>query len=323
MVELEASPSGPLFAPSISTAVAPVLAASVASSAYRAPDFVLLGPSGFLGAAILRALEGGGHRVASSRVRLQDRLGIEQLLDEQRPSLGVICAAGERGRPNILWCDSHPVETVDANITGQLSVAAACHARGLHVTLLGTGALYSADPTALGHRFKEEEPPNAKQNVYLALRRKMEEILAYFDNALILRVLYPVSSDLDPRGLIGKLARFERVDKVHTSVTVCDDLFPLLPELVRSRTTGVLNFTSRGTVSYADIVEQLAQRAPEGWRRPHVDVSAAARPACELDVEHLASACSCEVPYASAAVRRIIAGLSHEDLKALVQSSTF
>ena len=80
--------------------------------------------------------------------------------------------------------------------------------------------------------------------VYIALRAKMEELLAYFDNALVLRVLYPVSSDLDPRGLIGKLALFERVDKVQTSVTVLEDLCPLLPDLVRRRATGVRKETN-------------------------------------------------------------------------------
>ena len=43
-----------------------------------------------------------------------------------------------------VWCKNNP-RTVDANITGQLSVAAACHERGLHCILLGTGALYLAD----------------------------------------------------------------------------------------------------------------------------------------------------------------------------------
>lgn len=246
---------------------------------------------------------------------------MERLLDECRPSVGVVCAAGERGRPNISWCESHPVETLDANITGQLSVAAACHARGLHVIFLGTGAMYTADPGAPGRRFKEEDPPNARQNVYLALRQKMEELLAYFDNALVLRVLYPVSSDLDPRGLIGKLARFERVDPVRTSVTVLEDLLPLVPALARGRVTGVLNFANSGTAAYADIIEDLAFRAPLGWRRPVVDAAAAPRPACELDVGCLEEACGRVVPQASESLRRIVAALGREELQALVQSS--
>lgn len=288
----------------------------------QAPDFVLFGPSGFLGGTILRVLEGTGHTVAASRVRLQDRLGIEQFLDDHRPSIGVICAAGERGRPSASWCDTHPVETVDANITGQLGVAAACHARGLHAILLGTGQLYSADDTAPCRQFREEDPPNAKQNVYTALRIKMEELMAYFDNVLVLRVLYPVSADLDPRGLVGKLARFERVDELRTSVTVLEDLCPMIPDLARGRITGVLNFTNSGTVAYADIISELSKRAPMGWRCPSVDTAATSRPGCELDVQRLAAACGREVPDATTSVRRIIAALGEGQLRALVQNST-
>lgn len=278
-----------------------------------APEFILMGPNGFLGSHILRALEAVGHRVVSSRVRLQDRLGIEKLLDDEPPSIGVICAAGERGRPNISWCESHPVETVDANVTGQLNVAAACYARGLHATFLGTGALYSADERPLGHRFKEEEPPNATTSVYSALRQKLEELLQYFDNALVLRVLYPVSSNLEPGGLLGKLARFRWVDPVATSVTVLEDLLPLLPELSSRRVTGVLNFVNRGTVSYRDIVAELGRVAPAAWERPEVAVPGASRPACELDVARLESVVGTDVPDATASLHRIIGSLREED----------
>lgn len=283
-----------------------------------APDFVLLGPGGFLGAALLQALEGAGHKVASSRLRLQDRLGIEKFLDDQRPSISVICAAGERGRPNISWCDSHPVETVDANITGQLGVAAACHARGLHVVLIGTGALYAADPEAPSKAFTEDDAPNVKMNVYLGLRQKMEELLTYFDNALTLRVLYPVSSDLDKRGLIGKLAGFERVDKVETSVTVLEDLCPLVAIMAKRKVTGVFNFTNKGTVAYAEVIGDLIKRAPPGWQPPRI-TEGASRPACELDVQKLAAACGCEIPDAGKSLQRIISGLSSETVQALVE----
>ena len=196
------SNDGAFDSPPHETELADRVVAMAASTSQ--PDFVLLGATGFLGASILRKLE-RTHVVCTSRLRLKDRLGLEALLDEQKPKLGVICAAGERGRPNIAWCDAHPVETLDANITGQLSVAAACHERGLHLILLGTGALYLASEKK--RKFSEADPPNGgSPGVYTALRQKMEELTAYFNNVLVLRVLYPLSSDLDPRGLLGKLA---------------------------------------------------------------------------------------------------------------------
>jgi len=155
----------------------------------------------------------------------------------------------------------------------------------------------------------------------LPFGKKMEELFKYFDNTLILRVLYPVSSNLDSRGLIGKLARFERVDKVSTSVTVLDDLCPLIPALVTRKVTGILNFVNRGTLSYISVIEDIKQKSPIGWKQPRVEESAAARPACELDVSQLAAASGCDVPEAAASVRRIIAGFSEEVLQALTRNS--
>lgn len=167
-------------------------------------DFILMGPTGFLGAAILRSLESSEFSVLPTQLRLKDRAGLEALLDQSRPRHGVICAAGERGRPNIAWCDTHPVETMDANITGQLSVAAACYERSLHAILLGTGALYVS--TERKRKFSERDPPNGgSPGVYTALRQKMEELTSFFPNVLVIRILYPLSSDLDKRGLLGKL----------------------------------------------------------------------------------------------------------------------
>jgi len=284
-------------------------------------DFLLLGAGGFLGAAIQRALEDARHSVVVSRVRLNDRPGLDRLLHLCRPALGLVCAAGERGRPNVSWCDSHPVETLDANVTGQLNVAAACHAHAVHAVILGTGALYVSQRQSPSRApFTESDAPNAQMNVYLALRVKLEELLCYFDNVLTLRVLYPVSSDLDKRGLIGKLARFEQVDGTETSATVLEDLCPLIPDLVRRRATGVMNFVNRGTVSYAEIVSELSKRMPAGWRQPSIVVpSGDSRPACELDVARLTAGCGREVPSAAAAVRRIVAGLDEGELAELMR----
>lgn len=45
---------------------------------------------------------------------------------------------------------------------------------------------------------------------YVALRIMMEELLGYFDNVQMLRIVFPVGPDLDPSALIGKLTPLHR-----------------------------------------------------------------------------------------------------------------
>eukprot|EP00929_Paragymnodinium_shiwhaense_P089841 TRINITY_DN50029_c0_g1_i1.p1 TRINITY_DN50029_c0_g1~~TRINITY_DN50029_c0_g1_i1.p1 ORF type:complete len:799 (+),score=172.00 TRINITY_DN50029_c0_g1_i1:62-2398(+) len=281
-------------------------------------DVLLLGATGFLGSHIGAALEADGLRVLRSGVRLQNRKRLEELLDDLRPRLGVVCAAGERGKPNIAWCESHPVETLDANVTGQLSVAAACHKRGLHCTLLGSGAVYAAKPDKSGKPFDEKDEPTARgSGVYVDLRCVLEGLLSRygFDNTLVLRVLYPLSSDMDPRGLLGKIARFKSAHDVATSVTVIEDLNPFISTLIKSRAVGPLNFTNAGTLSFRQTVDLIdSLRLPE-WEKPSlVDAPAAgsqgARSTCQLDCSRLSSLVGRPIPDATTSVQKIIAKLS-------------
>ena len=53
-------------------------------------------------------------------------------------------------------------------------------------------------------------------------------------------------------------ARLQQVDSVETSVTVLDDLLPLLPVLAQRRAAGVFNVVNPGTVSYPEIVAASA-----------------------------------------------------------------
>lgn len=84
------------------------------------------------------------------------------------------------------WCDTHPVETIDANITGQLNVATACNELGVHCALVGTGFVYAGKE---GKLYTEEDAPDSGlPKAYIKLRIVLEQVLnertcASFDGA--------------------------------------------------------------------------------------------------------------------------------------------
>ncbi|CAD7970073.1 unnamed protein product [Amoebophrya sp. A25] len=123
-------------------------------------DFVLLGASGFIGGHILTALEEQNYSVVVCKLRLEQPESLERFLrDEHTPKLGVICAAGSKGTPNIDWCLEHTTETIEANILGQLNVVRVCRVLGLHCTLIGSGMVYPPLPSdrAAALDFYEED----------------------------------------------------------------------------------------------------------------------------------------------------------------------
>lgn len=206
---------------------------------------------------------------ASASARLEDFPGICSELRKHSPiRYGVICCAGTAGKPNIGWCETHEPETIQLNVVGQLNVAEACRqhidpqGKPTHCTLIGTGCIYTYDASA-GHpregraetAFSEEDRPNFLGNVYARLRVSLEQLLAPFDNVLLLRVTYPVDCEtMHPKNLVAKLLRFSRVTAEPTSVTVMDDLWPRISRLVKRRAVGLLNFNSAGTTDNTRIL---------------------------------------------------------------------
>ena len=233
-------------------------AADAAAPQYvRSNKFLVLGGStGFLGKWAAHHLRQQGFCVVTSSARLEDPSALRDAVEAEHPDF-VICAAGVAGKPNISWCDAHPMETIMANVAGILNVVNVCEKHNVHVTIFGSGGIFCYDeahtPDGSG-QFTESDASNMSSGggVYVQARVLLEQLLRAIDskNVLYLRILYPVSSDRDAKGLIGKLLSFKTVHSVPTSVTVIDDLFPLLSKLCTQKAAGILNFVNPGTVRY-------------------------------------------------------------------------
>jgi dTDP-4-dehydrorhamnose 3,5-epimerase-like enzyme len=270
--------------------------------AYK-PTFMVLGASGFLGSWAVHYLKKQGYGVVESSVRMEDRCALQEELGRVNPKY-VICAAGVAGKPNISWCESHPMDTLRANVVGVLNVVDVCKSLNKHVTLFGSGGIFEYDeahPEGSGKTFTELDVGNAQQpGMYMRARMLLEELLKEVSgDALYLRILYPVSSDLNPQGLIGKLLGFKSVHAVPTSVTVIDDLFPLLPILSEKRVTGILNFVNSGCIKYPDVLE-ACKTVPNV-----VNSLGKARAAAHLSTDALAAATGRVTPYAHTSVMNI------------------
>mmetsp|Transcript_55647 Transcript_55647/g.153051 ORF Transcript_55647/g.153051 Transcript_55647/m.153051 type:complete len:290 (+) Transcript_55647:151-1020(+) len=270
-------------------------------------DFVLMGATGFIGSKMLEAVAPKySVVVVPGNLRLHERTRLHAFLNTHRPRHGVICCSGTRGSPNIDWCDMHPAETVEANVTGQLNVVIACRALGLHCVLIGTGFVYAG---LEGKVYTEEDPPDSQlPKTYIKLRILLERLLLPFDNVLNLRVIYPITRDLNDKcGLIGKLASFTKVDAATNCCTFLEDLCPLVPLMAMKQARGSLNFVNPGAVSYAHIVERLKSRDPsfEPELRPP-----SGRPAIQLDCSKMIALCAPEarIPTAAESLENIFAG---------------
>ena len=215
---------------------------------------LLYGSSGWIGSQLISLLS--SHTVINSTVRLEDYDKIAPELETTQPT-HVIIAAGKTGRPNIDWCETHRLETLQTNVIGTAAVVDECHRRGIHVTYLGTGCIYEYDkdhPIG-GPGFTEEDEPNFNKSFYSYSKIMTEKILKEYENVLVLRIRMPITSTLHPRNFITKIINYEKVVNIPNSMSVLDDLLPLIPDMMERRISGVYNFTNPGVISHNEILD--------------------------------------------------------------------
>jgi len=260
--------------------------------------FLLTGSEGWICGHLEGLLKAQGKTVHATNVRMEDKARMSEVFDDFRPTRVINCA-GKTGRPNVDWCEDHRVETVRSNVIGTLLLAELCHERGVHLTNMATGCIYTSTynetrDTILSAPFTEDSPANFGGSFYSFSKSRVEDILrATYPNALTLRVRMPISDDLHPRSFVTKITKYEHVVNIPNSNSILHDLLTLAVAMSEHCETGVYNFTNPGAIGhnevlglYKEIVDPMFE-----WKNftleEQGEVTVAERSNCELDATKL------------------------------------
>lgn len=224
--------------------------------------FLIFGSkTGWIGQKILKHVQEQGHTGIAAKSRLENRQDIEQEITDAKPDF-IINAAGLTGRPNVDWCEDHKPSTIRANIIGALNLADIAYINHIHITNIGTGCIYEYDfehPIHSQKGFKENDLPNFNGSFYSETKIMLEKLLLCYPNVLNLRLRMPISSDLHPRNFITKITKYQKVVNVPNSMSILDDLLPLIPIMAIRNLTGAYNFVNPGTISHNEILDLYKQ----------------------------------------------------------------
>jgi 3,5-epimerase/4-reductase len=215
------------------------------------------GKTGWIGQKLVKIIAEQGHCAIAARSRLENRSDIEQEIAEVKPDF-IINAAGITGVPNIDWIEEHKQETIRANIIGALNLADIAYIHSIHMTNIGTGCIYSYDmlhPMGSGKGFTEEDESNFEGSFYSKSKAMLEKMLRCYPNVLYLRLRLPLAYDFHKRNLIAKLTTYQKVVNIPNSITVLDELLPLVPQMALRGRTGVYNFVNPGVISHNELLD--------------------------------------------------------------------
>ena len=212
-------------------------------------NYYVLGGNGFIGIVIMNSIKKIKKTVYKTNRRLEEVEKIEKELDLYKPKY-VICSAGITGNPNISWCEDHKTETIETNITYQMTLANLCRKKNIHLTIIGSGVIFKND-----RFYTEEDQGNYDDNFYGKCRIQLENMCRCYDNILYARINYSISKYKSNKNLITKLVSYSSIDSVKITLTYIDELIPFLIDMTLNNVTGICNLVNKGDINLTEIID--------------------------------------------------------------------
>lgn len=215
--------------------------------------YLVFGGSGFIGSYLLKYLK---LKVNEESLILSN----EKVIPENYDTIfrliknceQVICCIGRTCSPNntvnnIDYLEDHLVDNIRDNMYAPLILAQICQKLNKHIAILSTGCIYSGE-------HNENSVPNFFGSSYSIVKGYTDQILSKINNVLNLRIRLPITGDENPRCLISKLLKYERVTNIKNSATFIPSIFPVIIDLIINKVTGTYNMVNSGTISNYEIL---------------------------------------------------------------------
>ena len=158
-------------------------------------------------------------------------------------------------------------DNVRDNLFSVVMLALLCKERGIHYTYLGTGCIfkYLDDVATYGKEingFTEDDKPNFFGSSYSIVKGFTDMIMnsgILKNNVLNLRIRMPITSKQEPRNFITKITSYQKICSIPNSMTVLDDLLPVMLDMIIKGSVGTYNLVNPGLISHNEILQMYKE----------------------------------------------------------------
>jgi len=228
---------------------------------------LLLGSNGWIGKQLIPILQSRNDVsiVHESFIRVDNIEDITQIIDTLQPT-HIISTIGRThgvidGKiiPTIdyLEHDGKLKENIRDNLYSPIILAKLCSDRNIHLTYLGTGCIFEYDGDEM---FNEDAKPNFFGSSYSIVKGFTDQLMSlYKENVLNVRIRMPITSESNPRDFITKIVGYEKICSMPNSMTVLDELLPIMVDMALKKRVGTINLTNPGTISHEEILQMYKE----------------------------------------------------------------
>ena len=153
-------------------------------------------------------------------------------------------------------------DNINDNLYSPIVLAEVCKKHSIHFTYLGTGCIFEYDNNhTIENGFTESDLPNFFGSSYSIVKgytdRLMHEL--YNDSTLNVRIRMPITDTVNTRNFITKITNYKKVCSVPNSMTVLDDILPIILNCALEGKVGTYNFTNPGVITHNEILEMYKE----------------------------------------------------------------
>ena len=238
------------------------------------PHFLLYGANGWIGSKVYNLLVNIGINVEKSKCRADDYKSVEIEINSLDGLTHVMSFIGRThgtyegetiSTIDYLEKPGKLVENIKDNLYGPIVLSSICKKYGKHFTYLGTGCIFDYDDNHLyGNEetgFKESDQPNFFGSSYSIVKgytdRLMHEL--YNNDVLNIRIRMPITSEINSRNFITKITNYKKICSIPNSMTVLDNLLPVMIQYALGNKKGTINLTNPGLISHNEILEMYKE----------------------------------------------------------------
>ena len=237
---------------------------------------LVFGGNGWIGSKVVELLQESNIKVIKSLCRADDIKMIQRELDLIKNVTHIMSFIGRThgvyeneiiGTIDYLEKPGKLVENINDNLFSPIGLAEISKKNGIHFTYLGTGCIFEYDKQKhlygdVETGFLEADLPNFVGSSYSIVKGYTDKLmqLLYSDSTLNARIRMPITDELDsPRNFITKITTYKKVCSMSNSMSVLDELLPVLIEMALKKEVGTVNLTNPGVISHNEILEMYKE----------------------------------------------------------------
>ena len=146
------------------------------------------------------------------------------------------------------------VENIRDNLYAPIVLSILCKKYNIHYTYMGTGCIFNYNDGS--NEIDEETSPNFYGSSYSIVKGYTDRLQHFFkENTLNLRIRMPIVNYDHDRNFITKITKYEYICSEPNSMTILEDMFPVILDMIKNNTTGTFNMCNKGVITHNEILE--------------------------------------------------------------------